>query len=99
VARGIFDFVLREMTSPEGAFYTALDAEVDAMEGGSYLWTEQQVRDVLGQTFAHAEVERFLQVYGLDQGPNFADPHHSSGVPDQNILYLPHGPSRCWIRR
>jgi uncharacterized protein YyaL (SSP411 family) len=92
VARGIFDFVLREMTSPEGAFYTALDAEVDAMEGGSYLWTEQQVRDVLGQAFAHAEVERFLQVYGLDQGPNFADPHHSSGVPDQNILYLPHGP-------
>src|SRR5204862_2830378 len=38
VARGIFDFTLREMTSPEGAFYTALDAEVDAMEGGSYLW-------------------------------------------------------------
>jgi uncharacterized protein YyaL (SSP411 family) len=27
------DFVLREMTSPEGAFYTAFDAEVDAMEG------------------------------------------------------------------
>src|SRR5204862_4952934 len=33
VARGIFDFVLREMTSPEGAFHTAFDAEVDAQEG------------------------------------------------------------------
>jgi uncharacterized protein YyaL (SSP411 family) len=39
VARGIFDFVLREMTSPDGAFYTAFDAEVDAREGLTYLWT------------------------------------------------------------
>src|SRR5207249_9216955 len=38
VARGILDFVLREMTSSEGGFYTAFDAEVDAMEGASYLW-------------------------------------------------------------
>ena len=30
VARGILDFVLREMTGPQGAFYTAFDAEVDA---------------------------------------------------------------------
>ena len=33
IARGIFDFILREMTSPQGAFYTAFDAEVDAQEG------------------------------------------------------------------
>ena len=39
IARDIFWFVNEEMTSPDGAFYTALDAEVDALEGGSYLWT------------------------------------------------------------
>src|SRR5438045_5021485 len=36
VARGVFDFVLREMTSLQGGFYTAFDAEVDAMEAASY---------------------------------------------------------------
>src|SRR3954466_12722911 len=84
VARGICDFVLRHMTSPEGAFYTAFDAEVDAREGGSYLWTPQQVQEVLGPE----DAALFNRVYGLDRGFNFADPHHGSGVPDQNVLYL-----------
>jgi uncharacterized protein YyaL (SSP411 family) len=85
VARDVFDFVLRDMTSPDGAFYTALDAEVDAMEGGSYLWTAGEIEQVLGAE----DARRFNRVYGLDRGPNFADPHHGSGTPDKNILYLP----------
>jgi len=84
VAQGIFDFVLREMTSSDGAFYTALDAEVDAEEGGNYLWTQQQVREVLGEEDANV----FNAIYGVDGGPNFADPHGGSGVPDKNVLYL-----------
>ena len=85
VARGIFDFVLREMTSSDGGFYTAFDAEVDAKEGLSYLWTPAQIEAVLGREGA----ELFNRVYGVSLGPNFADPHHGSGQPDQNILYLP----------
>ena len=84
VARGICDFVLREMTSAEGAFYTALDAEVDAQEGLSYLWTRAEVKALLGE-----KSPLFERVYGLDRGPNFADPHHGNGIPDKNILYLP----------
>jgi uncharacterized protein len=84
VARGILDFVLREMTSPEGGFYTAFDAEVDAMEGLSYLWTLDEVKSILGQK----DAELFAKVYGLDQGPNFADPHHGTGRPDKSILHL-----------
>ncbi len=84
VAREIFDFVLREMTSTEGAFYTAFDAEVDAQEGLSYLWTAEQIEHVLGPD----DAKLFNQVYGVDQGPNFADPHHGSGVPDRSILFL-----------
>ncbi len=91
VARGIFDFVLREMASPQGAFYTAFDAEVDAMEGASYLWTPEEITEVL-RSDANAGVASFLKVYGVDRGPNFADPHHGSGRPDKNILYLPSGP-------
>ena len=84
VARGIFDFVLSEMTSPDGAFYTAFDAEVDAREGLNYLWTMSQVEEVL----TPREAAQFAAVYGLDKGPNFGDPHHSLGPPDQNVLYL-----------
>jgi uncharacterized protein YyaL (SSP411 family) len=88
VARGILDFVLREMTSPQGAFYTAFDAEVDAQEGLSYLWTLDEVETVLTE-FPKVDVELFAKVYGLSNGPNFADPHHGTGQPDKNILHLP----------
>jgi hypothetical protein len=85
VARGIFDFVLREMTSPQGAFYTAFDAEVDAQEGLSYLWTVEEIRSLLGPD----DAKLFNRVYGVDRGPNFADPHHGNGQADKNILFLP----------
>jgi uncharacterized protein YyaL (SSP411 family) len=94
VARGVFDFVLREMTSPDGAFYTAFDAEVDSMEGLNYLWTKAEVESTLVTALRgdgppqRMDVGWFCRVYGLDQGPNFADPHHGTGVPDKNILYL-----------
>ncbi len=85
VARGIADFVLSDMTAPGGGFFTAFDAEVDAQEGGSYLWTRDEVNEALaGQT----EAARFGRVYGLDDGPNFADPHHGNGMPDRNVLFL-----------
>src|SRR5439155_11810407 len=87
VARGICDFVLREMTSPQGAFYTAFDAEVDGREGLNYLWTRDEITQLLGLE----DAKHFNRVYGVDRGPNFADPHHGSGRPDKNILYLPEG--------
>ena len=83
----MFDFVLREMTSPSGAFYTAFDAEVDAQEGLSYLWTADEIKQILGEEDAKV----FNKVYGVDRGPNFADPHHGPGTPDKNILFLPNG--------
>jgi hypothetical protein len=93
IARGIFDFVLSEMTSPDGAFYTAFDAEVDAEEGQTYLWTRSEVEATLAAALvddpsAEAQIHRFCRVYGLDEGPNFADPHHGNGMPEKNILYL-----------
>jgi uncharacterized protein YyaL (SSP411 family) len=88
VARGILEFVLREMTGPSGEFHTAFDAEVDAQEGLSYLWTPEEVEEVLGG-FGGEDVRLFSRVYGLAGGPNFADPHHGTGQPDKNILFLP----------
>jgi uncharacterized protein YyaL (SSP411 family) len=83
VARGILDFLLREMKSPDGAFYTAFDAEVDGMEGANYLWTLDEIRDILGD----ADAEVFARAYGLNQGPNFVDPHHGGAQPEKNVLF------------
>lgn len=85
VARGILDFVLSDLTSPEGAFYTAIDAETDAREGLTYLWTADEIGQVLGADDAGI----FNRAYGVDRGPNFADPHHGNGTPDTNVLYQP----------
>ena len=85
VARGVLDFVLREMTDAGGAFYTAFDAEVEAKEGGNYVWTPAEVEAVLGREDAGV----FNAVYGLDRGFNFADPHGPNPhAPDANVLFL-----------
>ena len=91
VARGVCDFVLRELTSPDGAFYTAWDAEVDHQEGKNYLWTPAEVEVVLGKD----DAATFNAVYGLDRGFNFADPHGASRVPDRNVLFLAGTPERA----
>jgi uncharacterized protein YyaL (SSP411 family) len=84
VAQGICDFVLRDMTSPEGLFFTGFDAETNAREGATHLWTESIARKHLDADVA----DTFCRAYGLDQGPNFADPHHGNGAPDANVLFL-----------
>ncbi|XAL99705.1 DUF255 domain-containing protein [Phycisphaeraceae bacterium D3-23] len=84
-AKGICDYVLREMTDPTGAFWSAQDAEVDAQEGLNYLWTPEQVRETLGDPTMAGFVE---SLYGLGAGPNFQDPH-APDAPPKNVLYLP----------
>lgn len=64
VAEGTLRYLLEEMRAPHGAFYTAQDAEVDGSEGASYVWTEQEIRAVLG-----ADAERFLATYALTPLP------------------------------
>ena len=63
----MLDFVLREMTSPEGGFYSALDADSEGEEGKFYRWTKEEVVEELTEE----EFELFAAIYGLDQAPNF----------------------------
>lgn len=91
VARQTADYVLRELTSPDGAFHSAQDAEVDGREGLNYLWTPAQIDAVLGSDPESAALA--MRLYGLDDGPNFRDPHHPS-EPATNVLRLSDRPER-----
>ncbi|APW59080.1 DUF255 domain-containing protein [Paludisphaera borealis] len=67
-AGATFAFIDRTMTSPEGGFYSSLDAETKAGEGAYYVWTPDEVKQVLG---AGPDADAFIQVYGLKREPNF----------------------------
>ncbi|MEM1423304.1 MAG: DUF255 domain-containing protein [Planctomycetota bacterium] len=81
--RNLLDFVSREMTHPGGAFYSAQDAEVDGREGLNYVWTPAQIDDAL----APDDAAFAKDVFGLDAGTNFRDPHHPD-APPVNVLVL-----------
>jgi uncharacterized protein YyaL (SSP411 family) len=68
VTRETLDYVLREMTSPEGAFYSATDADSEGEEGKFFVWSQQEVEDVLGKG---PDTARFLRYYGVTAGGNF----------------------------
>jgi uncharacterized protein YyaL (SSP411 family) len=72
-AEAIFGFVESKMTSPEGAFYSALDAETNGEEGAYYLWTRDEVKTALGDG---ADVATFALLYGLAGKANAEDDHY-----------------------
>ena len=68
-AEGIVDWLQREMTSPEGLFYAALDADSEHEEGKFYVWTPEQIEALLTpEEYALARL-----CWGLETAPNFED--------------------------
>jgi uncharacterized protein YyaL (SSP411 family) len=71
-------FVGREMTSPEGGFYSALDADSEGEEGKFYVWTEKEIDAVLPD---RAEADLIKKVYGADGPVNFEEKFHIFTLP------------------
>ena len=72
IARETGDWMLHEMRSPEGGFYSALDADSEGEEGRFYVWSREQIRDLLD-----AEDEALITArFGLDDPPNFEGRWH-----------------------
>ncbi|MCP3688043.1 MAG: DUF255 domain-containing protein [Gammaproteobacteria bacterium] len=70
------DYVLRDMKSPEGAFYSATDADSEGEEGVFFTWSTEQIHETLSKTGAAFAIELF----GISEAGNFEG---------SNILHLP----------
>lgn len=92
VAGEIFEYVLRDMTHPEGGFYSAEDADSPSLEnpqekkeGAFYLWTNDEIIEILGEE----KGKLFSYYFGIRPGGNVSqDPFGE--FKDKNIIYVAH---------
>ncbi len=85
IAEDIYDYILREMTAPEGGFYSATDADSEGEEGKFFVWTLEEVREALAPL--DESLPRALEIaivyFGLTESGNFEG---------ANILTVPEEP-------
>ncbi len=82
VLRQTLDYLLREMTSPEGGLHSATDADSEGHEGRFFVWEERELRALLG-----ADAERFIRFHGVTPEGNFEG---------RSILWVPRPDEDEW---
>ncbi len=75
IATETYDYILREMTAPEGGFYSATDADSEGEEGKFFVWTVDEIKQVLGD-----DAKIAVEYYGVTESGNFEG---------NNILFVP----------
>lgn len=79
----IIDYVSRVLTSKNGGFFCAEDADSEGEEGKFYLWTKKEIKEILPKEFS----EYFIQIYNIESAGNYHD--ESKGIrTGKNILHL-----------
>jgi len=81
-ARDIIRYVLRDMTDPEGGFYSAEDADSEGKEGKFYCWTKEELSGLL----TTGEFNVAARYFGVTTQGNFADHSDPYPLPGQNVL-------------
>jgi len=84
VAEGIYQWIVREMIAPEGAFLTAMDAESEGAEGRFYLWQRDEVMQLLGEE----DGSLLCRAYQVTEEGNYRDERSGLGRTGLNILHL-----------
>ena len=82
IAEKIFQYVIRDMKSPDGAFFSAEDADSEGVEGKFYLWTKEEIFNILDTN----EGEFISKVFNVKEEGNFNDEY--SRHSNQNILHM-----------
>jgi uncharacterized protein len=82
-AREILAYVSRDLTSPEGGFYSAEDADSEGVEGKFYLWTESEIRQLLNAD----EADLVIRAFNVSEEGNFRE-QGSEGPGGRNILHF-----------
>ena len=70
------EFINRELTSPEGGFYSSLDADSEGEEGKFYVWSEKEIKEILKD-----EAVFYSDYYGITKQGNWED---DKNIPDVN---------------
>lgn len=76
------EWVMREMQSPEGGYYSSLDADSEGEEGKYYIWTGEDIHALLDPD----EYPLFARRFGLDRSPNFEGRWHLHAHVDTDRL-------------
>ncbi|MEL4304588.1 thioredoxin domain-containing protein [Methanococcoides sp. LMO-2] len=81
--REIFEYVERDMTSQEGGFYCAEDADSEGIEGKFYVWDVDEIKELLGDP----DADIFIDHFNIQENGNFLDEstHQPTG---KNILHV-----------
>jgi uncharacterized protein YyaL (SSP411 family) len=82
IAEEVFEYVIRDMQSPQGGFYSAEDADSEGVEGKFYLWRKNDIDRLLGE-----DAPLICELFNISEEGNFEE--ESSGKKNgKNILYL-----------
>ncbi len=84
VVRSTVAYVLRDMTHPDGGFYSAEDADSEGQEGKFYCWTRAELQSLL----APGEFAVVVRHFGITERGNFEDHSHPHPLPNLNVLHV-----------
>src|SRR5581483_3412536 len=98
----ILDYVVREMTSPEGGFYSSQDADSEGHEGKFFVWTPDEIRSVMGGSASGLlivskskaseanDAQLFMDAYGITAQGNFEGKNVLHMARDLDVLAAMH---------
>jgi uncharacterized protein YyaL (SSP411 family) len=88
ICRETHGWIEREMRSPEGGLYTALDADSEGVEGKYYVWNPSEVRALCGD-----DADEVMRCFDVREGGNWRDPH-GHGPENASILHVVAAPQK-----